>query len=128
MPSAMVEPPTETGLPGEPLRQRRVGCDLDADHFDAGLDPGRGDRAAGDQAAAADRDHQRLQVRRVLQQFERQRALAGHDCGIVVGMHEHAAFRGRNRQRVLGRFGQGLAVQHDPRAPGRRCGTLLSTA
>ena len=54
-----------------------------------------GDRAAGQQAAAADRDDQRVEIGRVLQQFQRQRALAGDHRRIVVGMDEHQAFVAR---------------------------------
>ena len=78
MPSAMVGPPTETVLAGQPLRHGGIGGHLDAEYLDARAHRLRRDRAAGEQTAAANRDHQRIQVRRVLQQFQRQRALARH--------------------------------------------------
>ena len=60
-----------------------------ADRSDAG--PQRLGRRghATDQPAAADRDHQRVQLRHVGQHLQCHRALAGHDGLVVVGVHEH---------------------------------------
>ena len=41
---------------------------------------------AGDQPAAADRNHQRVELRHGLEHFERDRALPCDDQGIVIGM------------------------------------------
>ena len=56
---------------------------------DVGLDRLGRRRHARDQAAAADGHGQDLQVRRVLQHFQRDGALAGHDAEVVEGVHEH---------------------------------------
>ena len=77
MPSAIVGAADRNRPAGEALRHRRVGLDLDAIDRDAGLHRRRGDQAAGDQAAAADRNDQSVQIGRILQHFQRQRALAG---------------------------------------------------
>ena len=61
--------------------------------------PGRG-RHAGDQAAAADRDDERVDRRLLRQHLERDRALAGDHGAVVVGMDDG---RGRARRRAPGR-------------------------
>ena len=119
MPSAIVAPPTDDRLAGQALRHGGIGLDLDAVDRDARLHrPGRSG-AAGEQAAAADRDDQRIEVRRILQHLQRQRALAGDHAEVVVGMDEDQLPLRRQRLGMRGGLGQGLAVQHDMRAPGR---------
>ena len=78
-----------------------------------GLDAARRDRVAGNQAAAADRHDQHVEVGRVLQHFERDRALAGDDVRIVVGMDpDEAPARLRWPRRAVLRLSHRLAVQH----------------
>ena len=49
-------------------------------------------RHAGDQAAAADRHHQRVEIGHRIEHLERHRALAGDDRFVVVGMDEGQPF------------------------------------
>ena len=91
----------------------------------SGLRPARGDGAAGDHAAAADRHHQRVELRHVLQHLERDRALAGDDARIVVGMDEHQLVLGGQAMRLGAGLGQGVAVQHDASRRGRACASTL---
>ena len=87
MPSASVAPPTARLLAVQRVPHRRIERALDADDLDRGFDRPRGDRIAGDQSAAADRDHQHVEVGRLLQHFERDGALPGDHVRIVIGMH-----------------------------------------
>ena len=68
--------------------QAGIALRLHADHLDARFDRFRRDRIAGDQAAAADGDDERLEVRVRRQQFERDRALAGDDLIVIEGVDE----------------------------------------
>ena len=61
---------------------------LDADDLDVRLDRFRRDRIAGDQPAAADRNHQHIEIGCVVEHFERDRALSGNDARIIVRMDE----------------------------------------
>ena len=112
------------GPAGEALGHGGVGFDLGAVDGDAGVQRGGGDQAAGEQAAAADRDDQRVEVGDVLQHLQRQRALAGDDAEVVVGVDEHQRMRGGQFPGVGGGFGQGFADQNDIGAPGRGAGDL----
>ena len=89
-------------------RERRAGRDLDADHLDLGPRGLHGDRDAGREPAAADRDDDPGEVRHVLEQLQAERALAGDDVRVVERVHE--------RQPALA-----------PRAPARRRGTPPAT-
>ena len=61
---------------------------FDADQANAGLRClGRGHHS-GDHAAADDGDGDRIEVRPLLQHFERQLALAGDHVGVVIGVDE----------------------------------------
>ena len=62
---------------------------LDGDDAPVG---GRGD--AGDETAAADRDHDRLHLRHVLQQLERHRSLSRDHEWVVERVHERATALG----------------------------------
>ena len=73
----------------------------------------RGNGDARDQATAADRNHQGIEFRRLLQHFQTDGALPGDHIGIVVGMHQgHAALVQILSTHEIGGLGQGLAVQH----------------
>ena len=86
---------------------------LHADDLDIGLD-GLGRRGhARNQTAAADRHHQRVQVRHILQHFQSDRALAGHDIRIVIGMDKNKLLLLSQRQRVGTSFVQRVAMQND---------------
>ena len=62
----------------------------------------RRDGAAGDQPAAADRHHQRVQVRDLTEHFQGDRALTGDDEGIVKGVDEDEPLALGELLRVLG--------------------------
>ena len=87
-------------IAGQALRHRGIGFYFHAKDLDVGLQPSGGDSAPGELTAAADRNDERVEIRRILQQFERERALARDHCRIVVGMDE---------DEVLG-FRQGIGV------------------
>jgi hypothetical protein len=101
---------------------RRVELGLDADHGDVGLDRPGGDRHARHQPAAADRHDDRVEVGRILEHLEPDRAGAGDDLRVVERMDEHEALF----ERQLARLGVGVvkhvAVQHDGRAVARGLG------
>ena len=69
------------------IPHRRIERAFDADDLDRGLLRPRGDGAAGDQPAAADRNDQHVEVGHLLQHFQRDRPLAGDDVRIVVGVN-----------------------------------------
>ncbi len=94
MPSASVAPPIwccrsvdahSTPTDRARIPRRRSRC--------RGLIALRRRRDAGDQPAAADRDHQGVEGRLVLQHFQRDGALPGDDERIVVGMHPDEPLR-----------------------------------
>src|SRR4249919_1084564 len=82
--------------------QRRDGFGLDRDDSGATLESGRN---AGHQAAATDRDDDRVNLTDLLQKFERERALPGADLRLVVGMAEQRPGLGRPLRRRLVRLG-----------------------
>jgi hypothetical protein len=85
---------------------------LHAHDLDAGLEGlGRGGDAA-DQAAAAHRDHEHVEVRHGLQHFQPHRALARDDGVIVVGVHEGQVLRCGELEGVGARLLQRVAMQH----------------
>ena len=73
-------------------------------------------RDACEQSAAADRNHDRLHIRQVFEQFDSQAALPGDDRVVVIGGNEDlAGLRGagfRRRDRLI----EIAAFQHDRRA------------
>ena len=75
----------------------------------------RRDGDAGDQAAAADRDDQHVEIGRVLEHFERDRALPGDDVRIVIGMHPDQVALARLGLGARLRLAERLAVEHDLR-------------
>ena len=82
----------------------------------SGLIASRRNRVAGDQPAAADRDHQHVQLGRLLQHFERDGALPGDHMRIVVRMHPNQLALGGDLLGAHLRVGHRLAVQHHGRA------------
>ncbi len=89
-------------------RERRAGVDLDADHLNFGTLGFDRDRDSADQTAAPDgHDHAR-QMGNLVQQFEPEPALAGHDARVVERVHERqpalvGAFVGGGERVVDGR-------------------------
>ena len=123
MPSASVSPRIGKLLSLDQIVHRRIERGLHADDLDAGLQRLGGDRDAGDQAAAADRHQQHVEVGHRGQHLQRDGALAGDDQAIVIGMDEGqpvcAAMIGGER----GGFLEGRAAL---RSPWRRGGAVFS--
>ena len=121
MPSAIVSPPTVHRQAVQPLVHRAVVLRLHAQHLDAGLErPGRG-RHARDQPAAADRHHQRVELRRLLEHLQRDGALAGDHRGVVVGMDEGEALARLDLVRVARRLGERVAFDAPLPRPAPAC-------
>ena len=96
----MVWPPGDGVVAAHAGGERGETGRLDPEDADVGLDGlGRGGHP-GDQAAAADRHRQDLQVRRVLQHLQRDGALAGHDVQVVERMDEHQVPLARTARRA----------------------------
>ena len=83
------------------MGHRRITLHLDTIDGDAGLEGERRGGAAGQQPAATDWNCHRRYCRRVLQHLERERALAGDDRGIIVGVNENEPF-GRGEMMGMG--------------------------
>ncbi len=81
------------------IRHRREPIGLDADDLDVGPPRVRHDRHPRDQPAATDGHDEHVDLRRVLEQLERDRARAGDDRGVVVGRDEHHPLFGSSRVR-----------------------------
>ena len=71
-------------------------------------------------SAAADADHQRIEIRNVFEQFERGRALARHDHRMIEGRHQRSAglLQVRARRSLRGRRANGRKSRCGRRAPG----------
>ncbi len=106
----------------ERVPHRRVERGFRPHHLDPRPHRARRDRVAGDQPAAADRDHQHVEIGDLLQHLQRDRALAGDDQGVVVGVDPGQVALLRERGGARLRLGNALALEHDLRAigPGRR--------
>ena len=100
-------------LAAERVPERRIERRLDPDDLDRRRPGAGGDGVAGDQPAAADRDHQGVEVVRVLEHFQRDRALARDHQRVVVGMDEGEAALGGERLRAHLRLRHALALEHD---------------
>ena len=112
------------GLPGQGLRQGGVGFDLDADHLQPRAQRGGDGGAPGDHAATAHGHQQDIERPGVLQQFQRERALPGHDGRVVIGVDENqAVLRCQGAGMRMG-FRQGLTFQDHAGAPGGGSGHL----
>ena len=89
MPSATVPPPgTSTVIRWILPVRGRIPLGLHADDFDLRVDRLRADRHARYQPAAADRNDEHVEVRRLRQHFEPERALPGDHRRIVERMHQ----------------------------------------
>jgi hypothetical protein len=102
--------------PGEPLVHGRIGLRLDADHADAGLERARRRRDAGDQAAAADRHDEHVELGHRLEHLEPDGALAFDDQRVLVRMHEDEVVALRELARMRAGLVKGFALQHHARA------------
>ena len=89
---------------------------LDAVDLDLGLDRLGRDRDARDDATAADRHHDGVEIGLVLEHLEADGALAGDDLGVVVGVHEGQVLLLGDLARGQRRGVQGVADQHHPGA------------
>ena len=88
-------------LPAERVPERGIKRRLHPDDLDRGRPRARRNGVAGDQPAAADRDHQHLEVVGVFQHFQRDGPLARDHQGIVVGVHEgEVALAGQGLRRA----------------------------
>ena len=90
---------------------------LDAPH--RGVASGHGQTAhhAGDQTAAAHRDHHGLHVGKIFGDLQAHRGLPGHDVGVVEGRDHREPFGGRERFGLVVAVGRRAAREHDLAAP-----------
>ena len=101
------------------LRRRRAswrGACANADDAYVRAQRFGGARHAGEQAAAADRHDQRVDLGALAQHFERDRSAAGDDGRIVVGMDHGGAVDDGERLCVQGRLGVRRTFEDDRRA------------
>ncbi len=124
MPSASVGPPHGRLSAFQRVEHRGIERALDADDLDGGPDAACRNRVAGDQPAAADRHHQHVEVRRILQHLERDGPLPGDDMRIVIRVHPDERTLGGERLGTHLRVGDGFAMQHNSRAIGFGRGDL----
>ena len=117
MPSAMVLAPLGMLRALDRVDHRREALGLHADDLDARLARARRHRDAGDQAAAADRHHQRVELRAPLEHLERHRALPGDDRFVVVGMDEGEAARARPARSAWARASSSVSPCSTTSAP-----------
>ena len=113
MPSAKVEPPNGRSSPLSAFQNDGIERRLHPDDLDRRRPGAGGDGVAGDQPAAADRDHQGVEVVRVLEHFQRDGALARDHQRVVVGVDEGEAALGGKRLRAHLRLRHALALEHD---------------
>ena len=112
MPSAIVLVPCGWCVPLMALTMAGKARGLHADDLDAGLERLGRRGHAGDQPAAADGDHQHVQLGHGVQHLQPHRALAGDDGFVVVGVHEHQPFALGQLQGMGARLVERVAVQH----------------
>ena len=93
-------------------QHRRVQRRLDADDFRIGTQRLRGDGDAGNQAAAADRNDDRVERAAIAQDLQCYGSLAGDDPFVVVGMDEGEAVAHRRVARQGIGFVQAVAPDH----------------
>ena len=106
------------GMPrGERRRNRRGVLCLHADHANSPSGGGRGGLRGGgdpgDDAAPADADQDRVDIRRILDQLKAERALPDHDVAVVEGMDHDGAGALRELGGQAQRRGDRLALEHD---------------
>ena len=92
---------------------RRVVGRLDTGYPDLRPQRLRGDRHPGDQTAATDRHDQIVQVRDRLEHFQSDRALAGHDGRVVIGVDQSQPMLGDLVVHIAAAVVQVLASQHN---------------
>ena len=105
---------------GQRGRVGRHGLGLHANYADRRVEVLDGHRHPGGQAAAADREDHRADLRALLHDLEPDGPLAGHDVRVVIGVDEHGA----GPLRVGEGLGQDVfhagSVQHDLRSVAAR--------
>ena len=95
------------------VRHAGIKCGLDADDIDCRIDRLGRDGAAGNQPAAADRDHQHIETGHLFEDFQRDRALPGDDARVVIGVDlDEAVIRNEFFDTRLG-FADRFPVQDD---------------
>ena len=94
------------------IPERWVERGLRPDDLDCGLARAGGDRGAGNKPAAADGDHQRIEVGRVLQHLQCDGALARDHQRVVIGMDEGQAALAANGFGAKLRLRYRLALEH----------------
>ena len=100
----------------ERLRERRRALRLHADDPDARLALRRRERDPRDEPAAADRHDQRVELVRVLEQLERDGALAGDDVVVVERVDVRASALARDLERDGVRLVVAAVGEHGLRA------------
>ena len=110
------------GAAAERAPQRRVELGLDADHLGLRRQRLHGNGDAGEEAAAADRNDDDVEIASLSDDLEADRPLAADHLAIVIGVDENRAGLGDQLLHLALRLGEGLALEHDMRAesPGRR--------
>jgi hypothetical protein len=98
---------------------------LHADHLDVRLDRLGRRRDARHDAAAADRHHDDVEVGRIGHQLETDRALARHDPGVVIRVHEGEILAPGEVAREHRRRVDGIALDHDSRSEAARALDLV---
>ena len=101
---------------------RGIESRLDTDHLDARVQGLGGGRHARHDPPAADGHHDRLQLGKVRQQLQADRALAGNDQRIVIGMHEGQPLARRHVAGIDGGSVDALPMDQYPGA--EACGSL----
>ena len=91
----------------------REACGLNAHDLNVEFDRLGGCRHAGNQPAAANRHNQGVQVRHLVQHFQRHRALACHHVGVVIRMHEGQLLLLGQVQGVGAGFVERIAMKHN---------------
>jgi hypothetical protein len=102
-----------TVLATQRVPERGIERGLGANDLHRRLHRARRDGAACDQPAAADRDHQGIEVEDVLQHLERDGALPRDDQRIVIGVHEGEPALARDALGAHLRLRHAFAVEHD---------------
>ena len=113
MPSASVEPPQRDGLALQRMEHRGEELDLDPDHLDPRLQGLGGERGAAHDAAAADRHDDGLELGIVVEHLEPDRALAGDDPVVVIGVNQHHPLVGDDLLGLDLAVGEMLAIKRD---------------
>ena len=100
MPSAMVIPPVGVAVPPRAWAMPAYGVDLHPDDAHVGPPRPHRDRAAGDEPAATDRHHERVDLGCLFEDLERDRPLAGDHVWVVERGHERGTGVGREGEGV----------------------------